>query len=78
VRVVNPGSAPWLGDLLARAVDVISVIPAARVPGKECGDSARLDFRRLIVRITDELEGVEVLTADDLRALMEPDREAVR
>ncbi|MET0763080.1 MAG: hypothetical protein ABWZ63_12240 [Thermoleophilaceae bacterium] len=37
----------------------------------------RQDFRRLVVRITDELERVEVLTADDLKALMEPDREAV-
>ena len=31
----------------------------------------------LVVRITDELERVEVLTADDLKALMEADREAV-
>jgi hypothetical protein len=36
----------------------------------------RQDFRRLVVRITEELERVEVLTADDLKALMEPDREA--
>ena len=35
----------------------------------------RQDFRRLVVRITDELERVEVLTADDLKALMEADRE---
>ncbi len=35
----------------------------------------RQDFRRLVVRIADELERVEVLDADDLRALMEPDRE---
>lgn len=31
----------------------------------------RQDFRRLVVRIADELERVEVLNADDLRALME-------
>jgi hypothetical protein len=37
----------------------------------------RRDFRRLVVRIADELERVEVLNADDLRALMEPEREAV-
>jgi hypothetical protein len=37
----------------------------------------RKDFRRLVVRIADELERVEVLDADDLRALMEPDREAI-
>ena len=36
----------------------------------------RQDFRRLVVRIADELEGVEVLDADDLRALMDLDREA--
>ena len=35
----------------------------------------RQDFRRLVVRIADELERVELLYADDLRALMEPDRE---
>jgi hypothetical protein len=35
----------------------------------------RQDFRRLGVRIADELERVEVLYADDLTALMEPDRE---
>jgi hypothetical protein len=34
----------------------------------------RQDFRRLVVRITDELERVEVLSADDLKALMEADR----
>ncbi len=38
----------------------------------------RQDFRRLVVRIANELERVEVLDADDLRALMEPDREAAR
>jgi hypothetical protein len=37
----------------------------------------RQDFRRLVVRIANELERVEVLHADDLRALMEPDREAM-
>ena len=37
----------------------------------------RQDFRRLVVRIANELERVEVLHADDLRALMEPGREAV-
>ena len=37
----------------------------------------RQDFRRLVVRIADELERLEVLYADDLRALMEPDREPV-
>ena len=37
----------------------------------------RQDFRRLVVRITDELERVVVPTADDLKALMEPDPEAV-
>jgi hypothetical protein len=37
----------------------------------------RRDFRRLVVRIADELERVEVLNADDLRALVEPEREAV-
>jgi hypothetical protein len=37
----------------------------------------RRDFRGLVVRIADELERVEVLNADDLRALMEPEREAV-
>lgn len=37
----------------------------------------RQDFRRLVVRIANELERVEVLTADDLRALMEPAPEAV-
>jgi hypothetical protein len=36
----------------------------------------RQDFRRLVVRIADELERVELLYADDLRALMEPDQEA--
>jgi hypothetical protein len=36
----------------------------------------RQDFRRLVVRIADELERVEVLHADDLRALMDLDREA--
>jgi hypothetical protein len=35
----------------------------------------RQDFRRLVVQIANELERVEVLDADDLRALMEPDRE---
>jgi hypothetical protein len=35
------------------------------------------DFRRLAVRIAAELERVELLYADDLRALMEPEREAV-
>ena len=35
----------------------------------------RQDFRRLVVAIATELERVEVLDADDLRALMEPDRE---
>ena len=35
----------------------------------------RQDFRRLVVAIANELERVEVLDADDLRALMEPDRE---
>ena len=34
------------------------------------------DFRRLVVRIADELERVELLYADELRALMYPDREA--
>jgi hypothetical protein len=33
----------------------------------------RQDFRRLVVAIADELERVEVLYADDLRALMEPE-----
>jgi hypothetical protein len=37
----------------------------------------RRDFRRLVVRIAAELEAREVLSADDLRALMEPEREAV-
>ena len=37
----------------------------------------RQDFRRLVVRIADELERVEVLYADDLRALMDLDREAI-
>jgi hypothetical protein len=37
----------------------------------------RRDFRRLVVRIAAELEDRELLYADDLRALMEPDREAV-
>jgi hypothetical protein len=37
----------------------------------------RQDFRRLLLRIADELERVELLYADDLRALMEPEREAV-
>ena len=37
----------------------------------------RQDFRRLVVRIAAELEQIEVLHADDLRALMEPDREAM-
>jgi hypothetical protein len=37
----------------------------------------RQDFRRLVVRISDELERVELLYPDDLRALMEPEREAV-
>jgi hypothetical protein len=32
--------------------------------------------RRLVVRIADALERVELLYADDLRALMDPDREA--
>jgi hypothetical protein len=45
-----------------------------------CGEADRLgrrqDFRRLVVRIADELERVELLYADDLRALMDPDREA--
>jgi hypothetical protein len=36
----------------------------------------RQDFRRLVVRVADELERVELLYADDLRALMEPDQEA--
>ena len=36
----------------------------------------RQDFRRLVVRITDELERLEVLHADDLRALIDLDREA--
>ena len=36
----------------------------------------REDFRRLVVRIADELERLELLHADDLRALMDPDREA--
>jgi hypothetical protein len=36
----------------------------------------RQDFRRLVVRVADELERVELLYADDLRALMDPDREA--
>jgi hypothetical protein len=35
----------------------------------------RQDFRRLVVRIAEELERVELLYADDLRALMDPDRE---
>jgi hypothetical protein len=35
----------------------------------------RRDFRRLVVRIADELERVELLYADDLRALMEPESE---
>jgi len=35
----------------------------------------RQDFRRLVVAIADELERVEVLYADDLKSLMEPDRE---
>ena len=35
----------------------------------------RQDFRRLVVAIANELERVEVLDADDLRALMEPDPE---
>ena len=35
----------------------------------------RQDFRRLVVRITDELEQVEVLTADDLKAVMDESRE---
>ena len=33
----------------------------------------RQDFRRLVVRIASELERVEVLHADDLRNLMEPE-----
>jgi hypothetical protein len=37
----------------------------------------RQDFRGLVVRITDELERVDVLTADDLKALMEAERQAV-
>jgi hypothetical protein len=37
----------------------------------------RQDFRRLVVRIANELERVEVLYADDLRALMDLDREAI-
>jgi hypothetical protein len=32
--------------------------------------------RRLVVRIADELKRVEVLYADDLRALMDLDRDA--
>ena len=36
----------------------------------------RQDFRRLVVRVADELERVELLYADDLRALIDPDREA--
>ena len=36
----------------------------------------RQDFRRLVVRIADELERAELLYADDLRALIDPDREA--
>jgi hypothetical protein len=35
----------------------------------------RPEFRRLVVRIANELERVEVLTADDLKALMERERE---
>jgi hypothetical protein len=37
----------------------------------------RQDFRRLVVRIADELERVEVLTADDLKTRMEAERQAV-
>jgi hypothetical protein len=37
----------------------------------------RQDFRRLVVRIAEELGRVEVLHADDLRALMEPAEAAV-
>jgi hypothetical protein len=37
----------------------------------------RQDFRRLVVRIAAELERVELLYADDLRALMDRDRAAV-
>ena len=37
----------------------------------------RQDFRRLVVRTANELERVGVLYADDLRALIEPDREPV-
>ena len=33
----------------------------------------RQDFRRLVVRIAEELARVEVLEADDLRSLMEPE-----
>jgi hypothetical protein len=36
----------------------------------------RQDFRRLVVRVADALERVELLYADDLRALMDPDGEA--
>ena len=36
----------------------------------------RQDFRRLVVRIAAELERVEVLQADDLRSLMEPEAAA--
>lgn len=36
----------------------------------------RQDFRRLVVRIADELERVELLYANDLRALMDPEVES--
>jgi hypothetical protein len=36
----------------------------------------RKDFRRLVVAIADELERVEVLTAQDLEALMTQDQES--
>ncbi len=39
--------------------------------------ACRQDFRRLVVRIANELERVEVLHAQDLRDLMAQDREAV-
>ena len=50
--------------------DWVDVLWQARRLGR------RQDFRRLVARITDELERVEVLYADDLKALMDREEPA--
>jgi hypothetical protein len=43
-------------------------VAVLRVEGQQAGRQP--EFRRLVVAIADELERVEVMTADDLRILM--------